>query len=482
MSKFVEYASTVATYSGLNICPIAGSPLSQAVDVVKPKEEVEDEEVLTASLENAIEQTLINFPGGYGDITESMINELVAIGGKRLEFIQSTVAPLSSRFAQRVANQLHSTLEAASVIDYTVNEFKLPDLVKDPRFAELLQEHITAVEFNPTCVSPVECLLDESEETIVNTLESGIKDWDAKVSKLIAEGGEEYAAVAYKRTLKNTNLLRPHPQQKTQQITYLNNIDNLNDYVIAFLFLNSAVVGGYENYDKLPSGRESVENIVRFNAAALATAITAILKNHEKDVQTGAVIYKVDNTVNDILVYEDNFKDYVANGGEVEVLKMVAILARRGVTKQLKYDVSQMLEYTPFALEKFKAEINEIETESRERAVSNVMLGLPALFHEFIDGVSALELNITDRDNLMFEKAYEELQAEITEEEFVDRVQELSIELFCKVVWPRASFGAFVKDMNLYSRLDPTINPRQAAYKTYVKEIVTNLLKQTTHV
>lgn len=478
MDKFVQYAQTIHTYSGASVMPLAGSPIAQAVDVIVPNREVTDPTEITEGLESAINETLIDFVGGYGEITESLINEAVSIATGRLSFIQNTVAPLSAKFAERVAGDIEKNADAISILDFEVTEHSLPDIAYDERFLGLCENYTSSEGFTNVALAPGEYLIDESDEVLTRTLESGISDWDKMVSDIVVNLGEEGMAAAFTRVFRNSRRLSFDDKQGATVITYANDLKELEDYISMFLFMNSVVVGGYENEGQLRSGKFALKTVLRKNAAALASSIKSIINLYSKDVETGRVIRNIDNEHNVIEVYRDNFMDFTANGGEIEVIKMAALLAYDGKPKYSKSTTEELLAVSKEATEMFENRINEIERNSREEALERSKNHVGVLFNELISTVPELELQINNREQLLKSGTINAYFADIGIEDFADRPRELAIDAFCKCVYPEASFDKFLKKMNEYSKVDSTLTPRRAAYKAFVNELVANLLKQ----
>lgn len=478
MNRFLTYGLTVAEYSNIDVAPVAGSPLAQAVNIILPKHELKDEEELATGLENAIDQTLVDFVGGYGDIAETMVNELLDVSCKRLEFIQTTVAPLSSRFAERVAENLKSNLDATTIIDYDIVTHELPRIATSGSLEGICDQYIASEGFGNKTYSPSAYFIDEEEDVLISSLESGIAAWDDEVKEILVAAGEEGMTRAYNRFLNNIRGTEVDTSGNNV-VTYPNNIDYLNDYILCFLFVNSALLGGYENKDKMLHGRYNIDTVLRKTAGALGTSIKSIITNYARSVETNRVIRSIDHENSIIQVFKTNFSDYVANGGEAEVLKMGALLASEGHGGFLKMTTEELLENSQKAIAMFNAKISKIESDAISSALTKSKMQIITIFKEVIEATSELELHVTNKADILTSSKVHTLLEEISLEDFENRPREIALEIFCKVVWPQASFWSFIQTMNAASLNDPSLTPREAAYKAFVKEVVSNLLKQT---
>jgi hypothetical protein len=479
MNKFIDYATVIHTYAG-SVAPKHGSLLAQAVDVVTPNQPEVESDTISEGLENAIQQTLVDFSGGYGDITEEMINELVAISSKRLTFMQNVVAPITGTFSERVGNMLENNLDSVSILDFDIKEHGLVAIAEDARFQELCQSYVDAEGFGNVALAPNGYLLEDTEETLMLTVESGIEDWDAKVKDVLVALGEEGMSAAFNRLFRNSNRLSFNEQQNAQVISYANDLNELNTYIAMFLFLNSVVIGGYAREDELRAGKHNVKTVMRKNAAALASTILTIIRLYKKDASEGTVIFNIQNHNNVITVYRDNFQDFIANGGEVETIKMAALLAYDGKPKYSKASSEELLAVTREATEMFDNRITDIEVKARDEALSRSKHSVSTIFTELLESKSELELGITNRDELIKGHSMTHYFADITNEEFADRPRELAIEAFCHCVYPKSSFIGFLRKMNDVAKLDSTVSTRHAAYRAFVSELVANLLTNVT--
>jgi len=479
MNRFLTYGLTVAEYSAIDIAPVPGSPLAQAVSIITPNKPVETVEEIATGLESAIDQTLIDFVGGYGDISESMIHDLLEVSGKRLEFIQTTVAPLSARFAEMVAGNLKSNLDATNIIDYDIATHELPRIATSGNLEGICKQYIDTEGFKNVTYSPSAYFIDESEEVLVNTLESGIAAWDEEVKEILTAAGEEGMVKAYNRFLNNVRGTEVD-KDGNNIVTYPNNIEYLNDYILCLLFVNSALLGGYENKDKMLHGRYNIDTVLRSTAGALGTVIKSIIDIYGRAVETNRVIRSIDHENNVIEVFKTNFNDYVANGGEAEVLKMGALLASEGHGGFLKMTTEELLQNSEKAIAMFNAKISKIELDAATKALTASKMQTAGMFKEMIEGISELELHIGNKEEILSSSKVADLLAEISLEDFENRPREIALEIFCKTVWPQASFWSFIKTMNTAALNDPHLTPRESAYKAFVKEVVANLLKQTT--
>lgn len=473
-SVHISYAETIANYTGVNLTPVADSLLFKAVGSITPivNEDTTSEE-LTVAIENAAspaDQSL----GSFSESTDALVENLIEELKPRLTFIQSVVAPMSAKYANRVQLAIRD-LPTTSTLGYNVIPKCVPDLYGYKDFLSLCNSYSDKHGNSPTCEETFNIfVLPESEEEIIQSLQSGFKIYDEMISRLIENENPEFLGAAWEKVI-DTRAFNLSDGRRTFATRIGNSV---SENAAVLVMLDAAIKGklsvGVRNNLDIDAAKVFMYRI----AGALSTVILKEIDEYENKLSNGDLLIEISHDDETILVRDEVYRQFIARKGTPELISALAYLKVGNNLNQVEFTIDSILSNSDRISEAFRQEGAKIAEEMRVKTNLSIRRIMEHTFSEMLREVNYAELGYDEMSEDVVNANFVEKIKLVTDYDLEERLTDACIKLFIVVVWPKGDFYRFIEEMNEFMARYPEENPRKAAYRAFELEIARTLLSK----